>query len=58
MLLMVVWACVVTVICSNVAEMKPRLSSAMTSSVCAPGPTKIWVLIELLKVKYTASWST
>jgi len=30
----------------------------MTSIVCCPALTKICVLIEFVKVKYTASWST
>ena len=30
----------------------------MTSIICCPGPTKIWVSIEFVKVKYSASWST
>lgn len=51
-------ACPETVICKGVAEMYPLLSSAITVSVCAPAERKICVLIEFVKVKYTASVST
>jgi hypothetical protein len=49
--LIVVCDCVVTVMLRMVAEMYPWLSSAMTSSVCCPGATKICVLMELVKAK-------
>src|SRR5690349_5658840 len=54
MSLIVVCACEVTVTFTSVAEMYPLLSSAITSMVCCPGAAKISVLIEFVKVKYTA----
>ena len=44
--LIVVWDWDVTVIFIGVAETYPLESSAITSTVCAPGEAKICVLIE------------